>query len=100
MNQACWHLYVVRTIDRCLYAGIATDVKRRFTEHLAQGPKTAKYLLAHKPESLALSLPVGDRGLAAKVEYHFKRLSKREKENIISLKELVFDKTTGTISPI
>ena len=92
-----WYLYLVQTIDHCLYVGISTDVQRRFKEHLAQDRKTAKYLLAHKPQSLAFSLPVGDRALAAKVEYHFKRLSKKEKEYIVDSQELVFDRETGKI---
>ena len=30
-----WHLYLLRCRDGSLYAGIATDVDRRFREHLA-----------------------------------------------------------------
>ena len=99
MNRPCpcWHLYIVRTDDQSMYAGISTDVQRRFKEHLDQGRKTAKYLLAHKPESLAFSFPVGDRSLALKVEYHFKRLSKQEKERVVDSQELVFDSASGRI---
>jgi len=80
-----------------MYAGISTDVERRFKEHLAQGRKTAKYLLAHKPQDLVFSIPVGDRALALKVEYHFKQLSKKEKQCIVSSQELAFDRITGRI---
>ncbi|MCE5273985.1 MAG: GIY-YIG nuclease family protein [Syntrophaceae bacterium] len=96
--MACWHLYIVRTTDRSLYAGISTDVQRRFREHLAQGRKTARYLLAHKPQGLAFSLAIGDRGLALKVEYHFKRLSKGEKERIVDSGHLIYDRETGRIA--
>jgi predicted GIY-YIG superfamily endonuclease len=34
MASVTWHLYVIRTVDGCLYAGIATDVRRRFQEHV------------------------------------------------------------------
>jgi putative endonuclease len=94
---ACWHLYIIRTVDQSIYAGISTDVQRRFKEHQAQGPKTAKFLLAHKPQSLAFSLPVGDRSLALKIEYHFKRLSKKEKERVVVSQQLVFDRDSGKI---
>jgi putative endonuclease len=94
---ASWHLYIVRTVDQFLYAGISTDVQRRFKEHLAQGRKAAKYLLAHKPQKLAFSIAIGDRALAAKVEYYFKRLSKKEKEWIVGSQELVFDEESGRI---
>ena len=95
---ACWHLYIVRTTDHSLYAGISTDVQRRFREHLAQGRKTARYLLAHKPQELAFSLAIGDRALALKVEYHFKRLSKGEKERIVDSGHLIYDRDTGRIA--
>lgn len=93
----CWHLYVIRTDDRSLYAGISTDVRRRFKEHVAQGRKTAKYLLAHRPEYLAFSHPVGNRSLALKVEHSFKRLSKKEKEEIVDSQKMIFDRESGMI---
>ncbi len=92
-----WHLYVVRTVDGSLYAGITTDVLRRFREHAAQGHRTAGYLRAHRPQVLAFSLPVGDKALALKVEYHFKRLAKRDKERIVREQHLCFDKESGRI---
>lgn len=96
--MACWHLYIIRTIDHSLYAGISTDVQRRLREHLAQGRKTARYLLAHKPQGLAFSLAIGDRSLALKVEYHFKRLSKGEKERIVDSGQMIYDRHTGRIA--
>jgi putative endonuclease len=95
--MACWYLYIVRTVDDSLYAGISTDVTRRFREHCAQGGKTAKYLLAHKPLSLAFSQALGDRSLALKVEYHFKLLSKKDKDRIVDAKQLIFEPGSGRI---
>jgi putative endonuclease len=95
--MACWYLYIVRTVDNTLYAGISTDVPRRFKEHLAQGRKTAKYLLAHKPVSLAFSQALGDRSLALKVEYYFKLLSKKDKDWIIDAQQLYFEPDSGRI---
>jgi putative endonuclease len=92
-----WFLYVIRTVDNCLYAGIATDVRRRFLEHADGGRKAAKYLRAHKPASLVFFTAIGGRSLALKVEYRFKRLTKRDKEKIIRLEKLAFDDDTGMI---
>jgi putative endonuclease len=95
--MACWYLYIVKTVDGSMYAGISTDVLRRFREHLAQGKKTAKYLLAHKPVSLAFSQALGDRSLALKVEYHFKELSKKDKDRIVDAQNLIFEPDSGRI---
>jgi len=93
-----WFLYVVRTVDDCLYAGITTDVERRYNEHVTLGRKAARYFRIHSPEALAFSVPVGARSLALKVEYRFKQLSKLRKEKIISEKRLIFDESTGEIN--
>jgi len=78
-----WHLYVIRTVDHTLYAGVTTDVARRFREHLSQGRKTARYLRAHKPKELVFVQEIGDQSMALKVEYWFKRLPRARKERVI-----------------
>ena len=63
-------------------------------------PKGEKQLNTFLPTSrrgLAFSHPVGDRALALKVEYHFKRLSKKEKERVVDSQQLVFDRDSGKI---
>lgn len=95
--MACWHFYVVRTVDGSLYAGISTDVARRFREHLAQGRKTAHYLRSRKPLCLAFSQAIGDRPLALKVEHHFKRLRRKDKERVVAARCLDFDRDSGKI---
>lgn len=78
-----WHLYVIRTTDQKLYAGVTTDVQRRFQEHLGQGRRMARYLRAHKPQHLVFSQLIGDRSSALRVEYWFKSLPRERKERII-----------------
>ena len=46
MAGETWHLYVVRTVKGSLYAGIATNVRRRYQEHVTGGPKAARFLRA------------------------------------------------------
>lgn len=93
-----WYLYVVRTVDRHLYAGVSTDVERRFAEHLGQSRKAARYLRAHKPARLVFSQAIGSRSLALKVEYRFKQLTRAQKECIVRAGRLCFDEVSGRIA--
>ncbi len=92
-----WHLYIVRTVGGALYAGIATDVRRRYQEHATGGPKAARFLRANPPSEIAFKRRIGSRSLALKVEYRVKRLPKREKEAIVRAGKLRFDRETGEI---
>lgn len=96
-NPRTWFLYVILTADNTFYAGIATDVARRFEEHRSQGPKCSRFLRAHKPRRVLFSKRIGTRSLATKVEYHFKRLPRIRKHEIILSGRLPFDKQTGKI---
>ncbi|MEL7332325.1 MAG: GIY-YIG nuclease family protein [Cyanobacteria bacterium J06560_2] len=80
--MAVWSFYFVRTRQNCLYAGITTDVSKRFSEHQS-GKKGAKYLRAKGPLQLVYSVDIGSRSLASKVEYRVKRLTKIKKEQIV-----------------
>ena len=94
---AIWHLYVIRTVEGSLYAGITTDVGRRYREHAAGGPKAARFLRARPPKELAFTRRIGSRSLALKVEYRFKQLSKKEKESIVAAGKFRLDRKTGAI---
>lgn len=87
---APWHLYVVRTVKGTLYAGIATNVLRRYQEHMTGGPKAAKYLRANPPSELVFQRRIGSLSLALKTEYRFKHLLKEKKEEIIKTGKLRF----------
>ena len=93
-----WHVYLIRTVDDRLYAGITTDVQRRYREHVDGGPKAAKYLLAHRPATLEFSQEIGDRSLALRVEYRLRRLTRGRKERIIAEGALAFDSASGKIA--
>jgi len=97
MAAVTWHLYVVRTVTGSLYAGITTNVGRRYQEHAAGGPKAARYLRANPPKDLAFKRRIGPRSLALKVEYRFKQLSKEDKETIIRAGRLRIDRKSGEI---
>jgi len=73
-----WNLYVLRCGDDTLYTGIATDVDRRLEEHRSS-TVGAKYLRGRGPLQIMLQKEVGDRSLASRLEYRFKRLSRAQK---------------------
>ncbi len=79
-----WHIYLVRTRYGSLYTGIATDVARRLTEHEQVNGRGAKYLRSKGPLELAYQAKIGDRALALKVERCIKKLSKDQKEGIVT----------------
>ena len=97
MTGAIWLLYVIRCVDGSLYAGITTDVRRRFEEHLTGGPKAARYLRAHSPKELVFRRRIGTRSLALKAEYWFKQMPKPVKEAIIRDGNFRIDRESGKI---
>ena len=82
MNE--WYVYIIRCSDRSLYTGISTDVQRRFGEHVSGDRTAAKYTKSFSSMELAYEIPIGNRSLAAKIEYQIKRLPKQKKEFIVS----------------
>lgn len=75
--NAVWHLYLLECADGSFYAGITTDVDRRFAEHL--NGKGARYTRSHPPRRLLASALVGSRSEALKAELAIKALPKAEK---------------------
>jgi putative endonuclease len=80
--RSIWHLYLVECSDGSLYAGIATDVERRFAEHAAG--KGARYTRSHKPVRVVASRAIGSRSDALKAEMALKRLPKERKIHALS----------------
>lgn len=80
--MADWHLYIIRVRGGSLYTGIATDVDRRFAEHVEGGKKGSKYLRARGPLKLVFREKIGTRSQALKVECAVKNLSKPAKEQL------------------
>ena len=83
-----YSVYLVRCRDGSLYTGIAKDVSRRITEH-EQGATGAKYLRGKGPLELVFQQPVGNRGLAQRIEHRIKRFSRADKENLQQLPERI-----------
>jgi putative endonuclease len=78
-----WFVYIIRTLDGQLYTGITTDIQRRWQQHLS-GKAGARYFRTRKPHLLALLETHPDRSSASKREAAIKKLSKPEKEQLVS----------------
>ncbi len=79
-----YYTYILRCEDNSLYTGIATDVQRRFEEHLNDEKKGAKYTKRHRPIRIEACWESEDKKTASKLEYHIKALDKYKKELLIA----------------
>ena len=79
-----YYVYMLRCEGGSLYTGITTDVKRRFCEHIGGGIKGAKYTKIHKPLCIEAAFEVADKSDALKLEARIKKLTKKEKEILIT----------------
>ena len=77
-----YYVYLLRCTDGSLYAGITTDVKRRFAEHQAGGAAKAKYTKSHTPKVMEAVWQVENRSVASKLEWRLKHLTKAQKEHL------------------
>lgn len=91
-----YYTYMIRCADNSIYTGITTDIERRFKEHIEQNGDGAKYTKSHKPIEVSAVWSSQNRSLASTLEYRIKRLSKVQKERLISepccLGEILKDK--------
>ena len=78
-----YYTYLLRCRDGSLYAGITTDLHRRYREHREGGKKGAKYTRAHPPAGYAAAWRAPDRAAASRLEYRLKKLGHADKEAVI-----------------
>lgn len=81
-SEVIWYLYMLRTANNRLYTGITTDIERRFKQH--QSGKGAKALRGAGVLTLVYQQKVGEHSKALKLEYKIKRLTKADKERIVT----------------
>lgn len=82
-----YYVYIIRCKDNSLYTGITNNLKRRVKEHITKNKKCAKYTKNHIAMNLEAYWITEDRTLASKLEYHIKKLTKKQKEEIIVNKD-------------
>lgn len=76
-----WFVYILRCADKSLYTGITTDLLRRTKEH--NSVRGAKYTKPRQPVVLVYQEVFTDRGSALRREAAIKKLSKKEKEELL-----------------
>ena len=77
-----WSVYMVRCADGSLYTGIAIDVEKRVALH--NTGKGARYTRARLPIVLVWRMEMQSATDARKAEIDVKRLSKQEKESLVT----------------
>ena len=78
-----WTVYILRCSDNSLYTGITRDLNRRLNEHNHDNRLAAAYTRARRPVSLVYQEVHIDRSSASKREATIKRMTKKEKEQLV-----------------
>lgn len=79
-----YYTYMLRCEDNTIYTGITSDINRRMNEHFHKNSNCAKYTRTHTAKKLEAVWQSESRVLASRLEFHIKRLSKEQKEKLIS----------------
>ncbi len=94
MKSEMNYVYLLRCADGSLYCGWTTDLKARLAAH--NSGRGAKYTRSRLPVALAYSEAYEDRREALSREWHIKRMSHAEKEEMIRKAD---QDRTGSIQP-
>lgn len=82
MDLRFW-VYILNCSNGNYYTGYTTDLARRYQEHLS-GTAKCKYTRSFKPSGLAQCWEVeGSKITAMKMEAFIKKMTRREKEELI-----------------
>ncbi len=77
-----WSVYIILCSDQSLYAGISTDVGRRFEEHASL--KGAKDFRSCQPLEVVFREDVHSRSSASRREAEIKKMKRSEKLLMVS----------------
>jgi len=77
-----WFVYIILCSDGSLYTGITTDIARRYGQHARQ--QGAKYFNRTRPQALVYVEPHPDRSSASRREMDVKKLSRKQKWQLIT----------------
>jgi putative endonuclease len=86
-------VYILRTSKNTLYTGQTNDLEKRLSEHRSKSRKTAKYMRAFESFQLVYMDEFHTRGEAMSREAAIKKLTKKEKERLISHKNGILEKS-------
>lgn len=94
---ALWRVYIVRCADDSLYTGVTKDVAVRVDAHNHGGG--AKYTRSRLPVELLYVEEAPDRGAAQRREAAIKKLSARDKRNLVKAAAQAPRRATATTGP-
>lgn len=80
-NYGKYYTYILRCVDRTLYTGWTTDLKKRLRVH--NSGKGAKYTRCRLPAVMVYFEEFSTKHDAMSREVHIKQMNKVEKENLI-----------------
>ena len=80
--ETTWYLYILRCKDGSLYTGITTDVEKRLEAH--QSGRGAKYTRGRGPLELVYREECGSHSDGLKREWEIKKLTREQKQKLIS----------------
>lgn len=81
-----YYIYILECADTSLYTWITTDLNRRIEEHNSSS-LWAKYTKWKRPVNLVYFKEFENRSLATKEEIRIKKLTKKQKIELIEKKE-------------
>jgi len=81
-----WKVYLLRCSDNSLYTGITRDLNRRLNEHNNNDRLASAYTRARRPVTLVYYEPHSNRSSASKREAEIKKMTKIEKEKLVTKK--------------
>jgi putative endonuclease len=79
-----WRVYLLQCSDKSLYAGITTDMNRRLQQHNGHLTGGARYTRGRRPVTVVWSETCGSRSEALQREAAVRRLSRRQKQALIT----------------
>lgn len=82
-NNKKYYVYIILTVNNKLYCGYTDDVEKRYRLH--KEGKGAKFTKANKPFKLVYTKEFNTKQEAQKEEYRIKKLTRKQKEELINL---------------
>lgn len=82
-NSTNWWVYIVECGDHTFYTGSSPDIFKRIMVH--NSGKGAKYTRSRLPVSLVYTEQFATRSEALKREAIIKKMTRKEKENLIKI---------------
>jgi len=78
-----YYTYMLRCSDNSIYTGITNNLNKRMKEHFSKNKNGAKYTKSHNAIKVEKVWQSKEKSLACKLEAYIKRLTKKEKEDLI-----------------